>query len=93
MKYVYLARLACFLRSLLQRRIFRFITTAGLDLNKDGRKDIYEDPSQPVKKRVADLLKRMTFDEKIGQLWQIGYGNDPDKSIRGQNKTRRNKLV
>ncbi len=50
-----------------------------MDLNKDGRKNVYEDPSQPVKKRVADLLKRMTFAEKAGQLWQAGYGKDPDR--------------
>ena len=42
-----------------------------IDLNKNGKKDIYEDPSQPVQKRVADLLKRMTLAEKIGQLQQL----------------------
>ena len=47
-----------------------------LDLDKNGRKDVYEDPSQPVQKRVADLLKRMTLDEKIGQLWQAGVVKD-----------------
>ena len=41
-----------------------------IDLNKNGKMDVYEDPSQPVKKRVNDLLRRMTLDEKIGQLWQ-----------------------
>jgi len=38
------------------------------DLNKNGLKDAYEDPSQPVEQRVTDLLARMTLDEKIGQL-------------------------
>lgn len=42
-----------------------------IDLNKDGKMNVYEDSSQPVGKRVKDLLKRMTLDEKIGQLWQI----------------------
>ena len=41
-----------------------------IDLNKNGKKDVYEDPSQPPEKRIADLLKRMTLDEKIGQLFQ-----------------------
>jgi beta-glucosidase len=50
-----------------------------IDLNKNGKKDAYEDPSQPVAKRVNDLLNRMTLDEKIGQLWQVNYGNNPDK--------------
>lgn len=31
---------------------------------------LYKDPSQPVEKRVDDLLGRMTLDEKIGQLNQ-----------------------
>ncbi len=39
-----------------------------IDLNKNGKKDIYEDPAQPVNRRVKDLLNRMTLDEKIGQL-------------------------
>jgi beta-glucosidase len=32
--------------------------------------EIYKDPSQPVLARVADLLSRMTLDEKIGQMTQ-----------------------
>ena len=42
-----------------------------IDLDKNGKKDVYEDPAQPVQKRVADLLKRMTLAEKIGQLQQL----------------------
>ncbi len=52
-----------------------------IDLNKNGKEDVYEDPSQPVVKRVNDLLKRMTLDEKIGQLWQINYDNESDKTF------------
>jgi beta-glucosidase len=32
--------------------------------------EIYKDPTQPVPARVADLLSRMTLDEKIGQMTQ-----------------------
>ncbi|PIN13473.1 protodioscin 26-O-beta-D-glucosidase [Handroanthus impetiginosus] len=32
---------------------------------------IYQDPKQPIGKRVKDLLGRMTLDEKIGQMTQI----------------------
>ncbi|HLO17105.1 MAG TPA: glycoside hydrolase family 3 N-terminal domain-containing protein [Anaerolineales bacterium] len=32
---------------------------------------IYTDPSQPIEARVADLLRRMTLDEKIGQMTQV----------------------
>lgn len=35
-----------------------------IDFNKNGVKDIFEDPSQPVEKRVKDLLSQMTIEEK-----------------------------
>ena len=55
-----------------------------IDLDKNGKKDVYEDPSQPAEKRVADLLKRMTLGEKIGQLWQADMGADADKKYASQ---------
>ncbi|HVT85641.1 MAG TPA: glycoside hydrolase family 3 N-terminal domain-containing protein [Chitinophagaceae bacterium] len=46
-----------------------------IDFNKNGKKDVFEDPSQPVEKRVADLLSQMTLDEKTCQLATLyGYG-------------------
>jgi beta-glucosidase len=44
-----------------------------VDLNKNGRKDLYEDAAQPVDKRVEDLLSRMTLEEKTAQLATL-YG-------------------
>jgi beta-glucosidase len=35
---------------------------------------IYQDPTQPVPARVADLMSRMTLDEKIGQMTQVDRG-------------------
>ena len=32
----------------------------------------YHDPKEPVDARVADLLKRMTLDEKVAQLTYVG---------------------
>ena len=55
-----------------------------IDLDKNGKKDVYEDPSQPAEKRVADLVKRMTLGEKIGQLWQADMGADADKKYASQ---------
>jgi beta-glucosidase len=52
-----------------------------IDLNKNGKRDAYEDPAQPVSKRTSDLLKRMTLDEKIGQLWQAAMVGDSDKTL------------
>ena len=50
-----------------------------VDLNKNGQKDVYEDPSQPVETRIDDLLKRMSREEKIGQLMQRKMNDDSDK--------------
>jgi beta-glucosidase len=52
-----------------------------IDFNKNGRMDVYEAPSQPVKKRVNDLLRRMTLDEKIGELWQSDTPSDADVTL------------
>ena len=55
-----------------------------IDFNKNGKMDIYENPALPVSERIYDLMERMTFDEKIGQLWQASFDLDPDKVYAGQ---------
>ncbi len=46
-----------------------------IDFNKNGRKDIYEDPQQPIEARVEDLLSQMTMEEKTVQMVTLyGYG-------------------
>ncbi|WP_461453482.1 glycoside hydrolase family 3 N-terminal domain-containing protein [Mucilaginibacter sp.] len=44
-----------------------------VDFNKNGKMDVFEDPSQPIDKRVADLLSQMTVEEKTCQLATL-YG-------------------
>ena len=44
-----------------------------IDLNKNVKKDIYEDPSQPVEKRLDDLIAQMTVEEKTAQMATL-YG-------------------
>lgn len=39
-----------------------------IDFNKNGVKDVYEDPTQEIGKRVDNLLSQMTLDEKTCQL-------------------------
>jgi len=56
------------------------------DLNKNGKQDVYEDPSRPVAERVDDLLKQMTPDEKIGQLWEGHMEKDSDRKFADQLK-------
>ena len=46
-----------------------------IDFNKNGIKDVFEDPTQPVNKRIADLLSQMTLEEKTCQMATLyGYG-------------------
>jgi beta-glucosidase len=46
-----------------------------IDFNKNGIKDVFEDPAQPVNQRIADLLGQMTLDEKTCQTATLyGYG-------------------
>jgi beta-glucosidase len=42
-----------------------------IDFSKDGRKDIYEDPTATIDARINDLLPRLTLEEKCGQLAQF----------------------
>ena len=44
-----------------------------IDFNKNGKKDIYEDPTQPLEKRLDDLLSQMSVEEKTCQLATL-YG-------------------
>ena len=39
-----------------------------IDFNKNGTKDVYEDPKANIEERVADLMRQMTPEEKAGQL-------------------------
>jgi beta-glucosidase len=44
-----------------------------IDLNKNGRKDVYEDSAAPEAKRLDDLIGQMTVDEKTVQCATL-YG-------------------
>ena len=46
-----------------------------IDFNKNGVKDVFEDPAEPIEKRVENLLSQMTLDEKTCQTATLyGYG-------------------
>jgi len=46
-----------------------------IDFNKNGRKDVFEDPLQTTQQRVKNLLSLMTLEEKTNQLATLyGYG-------------------
>ncbi|MDN5287027.1 MAG: beta-glucosidase [Mucilaginibacter sp.] len=44
-----------------------------IDFNKNGKMDVFEDPSQTIDKRVNDLLSQMTVEEKTCQMATL-YG-------------------
>jgi beta-glucosidase len=46
-----------------------------IDFNKNGKMDLFEDPKQPIDKRVENLLSQMTLEEKSCQMATLyGYG-------------------
>jgi beta-glucosidase len=56
----------------------KILTISGLqirDLNNNGEVDPYEDPRQPVKSRVENLLEQMTIEEKVGLMFHPPIGN------------------
>lgn len=53
-----------------------------IDFNKNGKKDVYEDPGQDIEKRLDDLLSQMSLQEKAGQLaTYYGYKKVLEDSI------------
>lgn len=45
-----------------------------IDFNKNGVKDVYEDPTAPLEARINDLLLQMTVEEKTCQMATL-YGS------------------
>ena len=46
-----------------------------IDFNKNGEKDIYEDPTQAIEERISNLITQMTTEEKTCQMVTLyGYG-------------------
>jgi beta-glucosidase len=64
--------LGCIHLSAQQKNIYH---KGWIDFNKNGVMDVFEDPSQPIDKRVENLLSQMTLEEKSCQMATLyGYG-------------------
>jgi beta-glucosidase len=50
---------------------------------QSAERPLYKDPSQPVDRRVEDLLQRMTLEEKVGQMVAIWEHKDKIQTPRG----------
>ncbi len=57
----------------LKAQVINIYHDGWIDFNKNGKMDVFEDPSQLVEKRVADLLSQMNVDEKTCQMATL-YG-------------------
>lgn len=57
-----------------QRNMKKIYRKGWIDFNKNGEKDVYEDPQAPMEERIADLLSQMTVEEKTCQLATL-YGS------------------
>ncbi len=51
------------------------------DLNKNGKKDVYEDKTQPIEARVNDLISQMNVEEKAGMMFIAGTRINDDGSL------------
>jgi beta-glucosidase len=72
-------------------------TPAGWrDLNHNGRLDPYEDRRLSIDRRVADLLRRMTVEEKVGAMMHgtlPGKGADSGRSSEGYDLAASERLI
>ncbi len=51
------------------------------DLNKNGKMDTYEDVSQPIEKRIDDLIAQMNVEEKAGMMFINGTVINKDGTL------------
>ncbi|HET8765935.1 MAG TPA: glycoside hydrolase family 3 N-terminal domain-containing protein [Pedococcus sp.] len=52
------------------------------DLNRNGRMDPFEDPRLPVEERVADLLPRLSLEEKAGLMFHTVIEAGADGTVK-----------
>lgn len=64
---------ACFLHSIAQIKDPTIYHQGWIDFNKNGIKDLYEDPNQNIDARIKDLLGQMSLEEKTCQMATL-YG-------------------
>ncbi|MEK9613278.1 MAG: glycoside hydrolase family 3 N-terminal domain-containing protein [Flavobacteriaceae bacterium] len=51
------------------------------DLNKNGKRDVYENKNKPIDQRVEDLIQQMTVEEKAGSLFIDMIGVNADGTL------------
>jgi len=59
------------------------------DLNGNGTMEPYENPTLPTDERVADLLTRMTLEEKAGlMMMSVLETSDDGNIVEGEGRVR-----
>jgi len=68
----------------------------GLNKHSSGKKLVYLDSTQPVERRVEDLLSKMSLEEKISQLkakeWPLWKTFSKLFEVEGLSEDKRKKL-
>lgn len=52
------------------------VATAAADQERSERQPLYKDARQPVERRIEDLLRRMTLEEKVAQMLSVWEHKD-----------------
>jgi len=47
------------------------VTATAADQERSDRQPLYKDSSQPIERRVEDLIRRMTLEEKVAQMLSV----------------------
>lgn len=62
------------------KKIFLIVLIANFVLALNAAQPLYKDKNAPIEKRINDLLKRMTLEEKILQTNQWTYGKNANEN-------------
>src|ERR1700755_774027 len=79
-------------RALAVAAIGGLVTSAAPIVAQPAPAPLYKDPSQPIDRRVDDLLRRMTLEEKVAQM-EAGWEHKdkiqtPDGTFSPENASR-----
>lgn len=74
LQHLCFAVLLCLQSAVAQTPASEIYHDGWIDFNKNGRKDRYEDPAEPIERRIENLLKQMTLEEKTAQMATL-YGS------------------
>lgn len=75
------------MRNKLTMKVWMMMAMLTFTLLGKAQQPIYKEPSQPVERRVSDLMGRMTLEEKVAQMCQYvgpGHIRETQNVLRGR---------